>query len=109
MEDLRYVFGQCGRDPRASDGARRPSVMSWPPRTSPILEININVNHDLSDTPRAWTLEPRMDIKSIALSLQSMMSSAKQKERPPDNNSTVVMSRGQKTRSMQWEFHDDKC
>ena len=53
--------------------------------------------------------EPRMDIKSIALSLQSMMSSAKQKERPPDNNSTVVMSRGQKTRSMQWEFHDEQC
>ena len=34
---------------------------------------------------------------------------AQSKKRPPDNDSTVVMSQGQKTRNMQWEFHDDKC
>ena len=34
---------------------------------------------------------------------------AQSKKRPPDNDSTVVMSQGQKTRTMQWEFHDDKC
>ena len=50
-----------------------------------------------------------MDVKSVCLSLLSMLSSAKKKKRPPDNDSTVVMSQGQKTRSMQWEFHDDKC
>jgi len=53
--------------------------------------------------------DPKMDIRSMCLSLQSMLSSATKKSRPPDNNSTVVMSRGQNTRNMQWEFHDDKC
>ena len=47
--------------------------------------------------------------RQICLSLLSMLSSAKQKSRPPDNDSTVVMSQGQKTRNMQWEFHDDNC
>ena len=52
---------------------------------------------------------PKLDVKSVCLSLLSMLSSAKSKKRPPDNDSTVVMSQGQKTRNMQWEFHDDKC
>jgi len=52
---------------------------------------------------------PKMDVKSLCLSLLSMLSSAKKKSRPPDNDSTVVMSQGQKSRNMQWEFHDDKC
>jgi len=53
--------------------------------------------------------EPKLDVCAVCLSLRSMLSSAKKKSRPPDNNSTVVMSRGQKTRNMQWEFHDDNC
>jgi len=53
--------------------------------------------------------DPKLDVKSVCLSLLSMLSSAKRKKRPPDNDSTVVMSQGQKTRNMQWEFHDDKC
>ncbi|KAL1505065.1 hypothetical protein AB1Y20_008825 [Prymnesium parvum] len=53
--------------------------------------------------------DPKMDVKSVCLSLLSMLSSAKKKSRPPDNDSTVVMSQGQKTRNMQWEFHDDNC
>mmetsp|Transcript_28770 Transcript_28770/g.60488 ORF Transcript_28770/g.60488 Transcript_28770/m.60488 type:complete len:308 (-) Transcript_28770:279-1202(-) len=53
--------------------------------------------------------KPDLDVRAICLSLRSMLSSATKKSRPPDNNSTVVMSRGQKTREMQWEFHDDKC
>ena len=53
--------------------------------------------------------DPKLDVKSVCLSLLSMLSSAKGKKRPPDNDSTVVMSQGQKTRNMQWEFHDDKC
>jgi len=53
--------------------------------------------------------DPKMDVKSMCLSLLSMLSSAKKKGRPPDNDSTVVMSQGQKTRNMQWEFHDDNC
>jgi len=53
--------------------------------------------------------DSKQDVKSVCLSLLSMMSSAKKKSRPPDNDSTVVMSQGQKTRNMQWEFHDDNC
>lgn len=53
--------------------------------------------------------DPKTDVKSLSLSLLSMLSSAKAKKRPPDNDSTVVMSQGQKTRNMQWEFHDDHC
>ena len=53
--------------------------------------------------------KPEQDVKSVSLALLSMLSSAKKKSRPPDNDSTVVMSQGQKTRNMQWEFHDDHC
>ena len=52
---------------------------------------------------------PKMDVRSVCLSLISMLSTAKEKKRPPDNNATVVMSRGQRTGGMQWEFHDDNC
>ena len=44
--------------------------------------------------------DPKLDVKSVCLSLRSMLSSAKRKKRPPDNDSTVVMSQGQKTRNM---------
>ena len=53
--------------------------------------------------------DPKMDVRSTCLSLLSMLSSAKKKSRPPDNNATVVMTQGQSTGSMQWEFHDDHC
>lgn len=53
--------------------------------------------------------KPEMDVRSMSLSLLSMLSSAKKKSRPPDNDSTVVMSQGQKPSKMQWEFHDDNC
>jgi len=52
---------------------------------------------------------PEMDVKSTCLSILSMLSSAKAKKRPPDNNSSVAMSQGQNSRQMTWEFHDDDC
>eukprot|EP00967_Tisochrysis_lutea_P082885 scaffold114905_cov32-Tisochrysis_lutea.AAC.1 len=53
--------------------------------------------------------DPQMDVKSMCLSLLSMLSSAKKKSRPPDNNQTVVLTQGQQAGSMQWDFHDDNC
>jgi ubiquitin-conjugating enzyme E2 W len=53
--------------------------------------------------------DPKMDVKSMCLSLLSMLSSAKKKSRPPDNNQTVVLTQGQQAGSMQWDFHDDNC
>lgn len=53
--------------------------------------------------------DPKMDVKSLCLSLLSMLSSAKKKSRPPDNNQTVVLTQGQQAGSMQWDFHDDNC
>lgn len=85
----------------------------------------------LSLSLRATPSSSVRQVKSCCLSLLSMLSSAKKKTRPPDNDSTVVMSQacplyhsswcssldvslaiasqGQKTRNMQWEFHDDNC
>eukprot|EP00962_Isochrysis_galbana_P008179 scaffold2231_cov106-Isochrysis_galbana.AAC.2 len=45
--------------------------------------------------------DPKMDVKSLCLSLLSMLSSAKKKSRPPDNNQTVVLTQGQQAGSMQ--------
>lgn len=53
--------------------------------------------------------DPQMDIKSLCLSLLSMLSSAKLKRRPPDNNATVTRSIGQRARDMTWFYHDEKC
>mmetsp|Transcript_22420 Transcript_22420/g.35583 ORF Transcript_22420/g.35583 Transcript_22420/m.35583 type:complete len:485 (+) Transcript_22420:50-1504(+) len=54
-----------------------------------------------------WT--PEMDIKSLCLSLLSMLSSAKLKRRPPDNDATVTRSLGQRAKDMTWYYHDEKC
>jgi hypothetical protein len=38
-----------------------------------------------------------------------MLSSAKKKGRPPDNEVTSVMAKGQDARDMAWHPHDDEC
>mmetsp|Transcript_14236 Transcript_14236/g.28857 ORF Transcript_14236/g.28857 Transcript_14236/m.28857 type:complete len:297 (-) Transcript_14236:77-967(-) len=55
----------------------------------------------------AW--DPRLDVLAICLSIQSMISSAKVKSRPPDNEVTSVMAKGQDARDMAWHPHDDDC
>lgn len=55
----------------------------------------------------AW--DPRLDVLAICLSIQSMLASAKNKSRPPDNEVTSVMARGQDARDMAWHPHDDDC
>lgn len=55
----------------------------------------------------AW--DSRLDVLAICLSIQSMISSAKVKSRPPDNEVTSVMAKGQDARDMAWHPHDDDC
>ena len=55
--------------------------------------------------PRFPTFQP----PGICLSIQSMLSSAKKKGRPPDNEVTSVMAKGQDARDMAWHPHDDEC
>lgn len=55
----------------------------------------------------AW--DPQLDVLGICLSIQSMISSAKSKSRPPDNEVTSVMAKGQDARDMAWHPHDDEC
>jgi ubiquitin-conjugating enzyme E2 W len=55
----------------------------------------------------AW--DPKLDVLGICLSIQSMLSSAKKKGRPPDNEVTSVMAKGQDARDMAWHPHDDEC
>jgi len=52
---------------------------------------------------------PYMDVKSLSLSLLSMLSSAKKKSRPPDNDSTVIASLGKNSRTLNWQFDDLNC
>ena len=49
------------------------------------------------------------DSLAVCLSLQSMMSSAKKKSRPPDNEMTSRLAQGQDPREMAWHPHDDEC
>lgn len=55
----------------------------------------------------AW--DSRLDPLAVCLSLQSMMSSAKKKSRPPDNEMTSRLAQGQDPREMAWHPHDDEC
>jgi len=55
----------------------------------------------------AW--DSQLDVLGICLSIQSMLSSAKKKSRPPDNEVTSVMAKGQDARDMAWHPHDDEC
>ncbi|KAK9768388.1 hypothetical protein K7432_001048 [Basidiobolus ranarum] len=51
-----------------------------------------------------WT--PAQTVATVCLSLQSMLSSCKKKERPPDNDGYVVRAKSPK--KTRWCFHDDE-
>ena len=53
-----------------------------------------------------WT--PAFSMKTVCLSLQSMLSSAESKSRPPDNDRYVASKQGS-PKSTNWWFHDEKC
>lgn len=53
--------------------------------------------------------KPEMTVLGVSQSLISMMASAVEKKRPPDNAATIMNSIHQDPSKMQWIFHDDKC
>jgi len=50
---------------------------------------------------------PALGIQSVCLSILSMLSSADQKVRPPDDQKYLRQSVGKGPKSTQWNFHDD--
>lgn len=50
-----------------------------------------------------------MTVLGVSQSLISMMASATEKKRPPDNAATIMSSIHQDPTKMQWLFHDDHC
>jgi ubiquitin-conjugating enzyme E2 W len=53
--------------------------------------------------------KPEMTVLGVSQSLISMMASASEKKRPPDNAATIMNSIHQDPSKMQWIFHDEKC
>ncbi|KAG2379641.1 hypothetical protein C9374_006758 [Naegleria lovaniensis] len=81
-----------------------PEVVFIPPKT-PIHEhvysnghICLNILYD------GWS--PVMNIQTVCLSIQSMLSSATEKKRPKDNDSYVLTST-KSPKQTRWFFHDD--
>ncbi|KAL3097936.1 hypothetical protein niasHS_000671 [Heterodera schachtii] len=52
-----------------------------------------------------WT--PALSVSSVCLSIQSMLSSCKEKKRPPDND-LYVRTCSKNPNKTRWWFHDDK-
>mmetsp|Transcript_1488 Transcript_1488/g.4955 ORF Transcript_1488/g.4955 Transcript_1488/m.4955 type:complete len:155 (-) Transcript_1488:5233-5697(-) len=50
---------------------------------------------------------PALTVTSICLSILSMLSSAKRKGVPPDNDTYVAKSHGKSPKETRWMFHDD--
>lgn len=96
---LRFVFGE--KYPFDS-----PQVTFVPPHVPVHPHIYSNGHICLSILDRDWT--PAMNVMSVCLSIQSMLSSAKKKSKPPGDES--YSARGQfNPKHTTWGFHDDTC
>ena len=54
-----------------------------------------------------WT--PALRVSSLCLSIQSMLSSCKNKVKPENDSSFSVYASGKSPKSFNWEFEDDTC
>ena len=54
----------------------------------------------------SWS--PALTVRSICLSILSMLSSAEEKKLPPDNDRYVRTCKGRSPKRTRWDFHDDK-
>jgi ubiquitin-conjugating enzyme E2 W len=64
------------------------------------LEVCLNVLYD------GWS--PALTVTSVCLSLVSMLSSAKEKGVPSDNDAYVRNCHGRSPKNTRWLFHDDQ-
>ncbi|XP_068437853.1 probable ubiquitin-conjugating enzyme E2 W-B isoform X2 [Clinocottus analis] len=58
------------------------------------------------DSPQDWS--PALSVQSVCLSIISMLSSCKEKRRPPDN-SFYVRTCNKNPKKTKWWYHDDTC
>lgn len=82
-----------------------PEVVFIPPHVPLHEHIYSNGHICLNILYDGWSAV--MNIQSVCLSIQSMMSSATEKKRPKDND-TYVLSCSQSPKNTRWFFHDDK-
>jgi len=52
---------------------------------------------------------PSLKIESIILSLISMLSSAKNKNRPKNNDEFIIRAVGKNPKQFKWDYDDLKC
>eukprot|EP00118_Oscarella_pearsei_P003470 m.14412 g.14412 ORF g.14412 m.14412 type:complete len:149 (+) comp25745_c0_seq2:449-895(+) len=83
-----------------------PQVTFVPPHVPKHPHVYTNGHICLSILTDDWT--PALSVESVSLSVLSMLSSCKKKEKPPDNELYVrtCSSNPNKTR---WWYHDDKA
>ncbi|EFC37650.1 predicted protein [Naegleria gruberi] len=82
-----------------------PEVVFVPPHVPLHEHVYTNGHICLNILYDGWT--PVMNIQSVCMSIQSMLSSATQKKKPIDND-TYVMSCSHSPKNTRWNFHDDK-
>ncbi|KAA8500039.1 putative ubiquitin-conjugating enzyme E2 W [Porphyridium purpureum] len=83
-----------------------PEVVFVPPNTPLHPHVYSNGHICLSILYDGWS--PALTVRSICLSILSMLSSATKKELPPDNERYVRTSIGRSPKRTRWDFHDDK-
>ncbi|CAD8145138.1 unnamed protein product [Paramecium octaurelia] len=54
-----------------------------------------------------WTAA--LSVTSLCLSIQSMLSSATIKMKPPNDEEFIKKAGGKGPKSFKWNFHDEKC
>ena len=61
----------------------------------------------LSTLDADWT--PALKTSSVVMSILSMMSSAKKKMKPPNDEASSNYMKGKSPKDIKWVFEDDKC
>ena len=85
-----------------------PPTFVFSPESVPVHPHVYSCGHIcLSLLAEDWS--PALTIQSVALSLLSMLSSAKIKERPPDDESYSKRAAGRDPKKTVWAFHDETC
>jgi len=96
---LRFVFGtNYPFDP--------PEVVFVGPTPPVHPHIYSNGHICLSILYDSWS--PALSVRSVCLSILSMLSSCTEKERPPDDYRYCLSSSGRSPKETKWVFHDDK-
>lgn len=83
-----------------------PEVIFLSSPVHPHVYSNGHICLDILYSTRGGTWSPAFTIKSICLSILSMLASAEKKEQPPDNKMYVLRNMGRSPKRTRWDFHD---